>query len=74
MPRTHSLMMLGRKIGRPQEQDGQGSEAQVQLGACQWRAHEGRDCRTAKVQRAAENPPRWPDMNLAAEYKSEAPC
>jgi hypothetical protein len=39
-----------------------------------WRAHEGRDCRTAKIQRAAENPPRWPDMNLAAKYKSEAPC
>jgi Tripartite tricarboxylate transporter family receptor len=26
------------------------------------------------VQPIAENAPRWPDMNLAAEYEFEAPC
>jgi hypothetical protein len=32
------------------------------------------DCGAAEIQRIAENAPRWPDMNLAAEYESEAPC
>jgi hypothetical protein len=27
-----------------------------------------------QIQRIAENAPRWADMNLAAEYESEAPC
>jgi hypothetical protein len=37
-------------------------------------ADQGRDCATAQIERIAENAPRWPDMNLAAEYESEAPC
>jgi hypothetical protein len=32
------------------------------------------DYGAAGVQRVAQDAPRWPDMNLAAEYKSEAPC
>src|SRR5262245_38360679 len=38
------------------------------------RADQGRDCGAAEIQRIAENAPRWPDMNLAAEYESEASC
>src|SRR5262249_61943311 len=38
------------------------------------RADQGHDCGAAKIHRIAENAPRWPDMNLAAEYESEAPC
>jgi hypothetical protein len=33
-----------------------------------------RDYGAAEIQRIAENAPCWPDMNLAAEYESEAPC
>jgi hypothetical protein len=34
---------------------------------------QGRDCGAAEIQRIAENASRWPDVNLAAEYESEAP-
>jgi hypothetical protein len=38
------------------------------------RAHEGRNCGATEIQRIAENASRWPDMNLADEYESEASC
>jgi hypothetical protein len=38
------------------------------------RADQSRDCGAAEIQRTSENAPRWPDMNLAAEYESGAPC
>src|SRR5262249_54127023 len=37
------------------------------------RAHEGRDCGAAEIQRITKNASRWPDMNLAAEHETEAP-
>jgi hypothetical protein len=36
------------------------------------RANQGRGCGAAEIQRTTKNAPRWTDMNLAAEYESEA--
>src|SRR5262249_5646334 len=36
------------------------------------RAHQGRDCGAAEIQRIAENAPRWPDMNTSNGVRAQA--
>ena len=52
--------------------NGRGFSWQAEWAVPSRREDEGRDCGAAEIQRIAENAPRWPDMNLAAEYESGA--